>query len=243
MIYSQRTETLLYQVQKQNVAMDFYTQGWGYFTWATGLPEGVSTVSVRKWCVSPRARAVHEDGLRLQKEVQTQPPDHTDHSSSVPENLRGASWAQTTSSYLSIFNRKLKAVLLLGLHYQSSWGPLSDSEIFPSICFFQPKYTGVFNFCLLSSLLGLEDMTWSLKSLQLKISTILQSKNICKFYFVAIEMHSSAVTVSRGCSQLHETEVCILHVCKLGELPEGWWKNLQNSALKRRWAIWLTTLI
>lgn len=39
-------------------------------------------------------------------------------------------------------------------------------------------------------------------------------------------MYSSAFTVHGECDELAEIEVCIVHVCKIGEHHEYQWKNL-----------------
>lgn len=50
--------------------------------------------------------------------------------------------------------------------------------------------------------------------------------------YVAIEMYSSAFTGSREHSELAETEVCKIHVCKMEELQE-WLEKLAELCIKK----------
>ena len=49
---------------------------------------------------------------------------------------------------------------------------------------------------------------------------------MCNFYIAAIKMYLCVFIVSRGYGKLAETEVCIFHLYKIGELHEHEGKNL-----------------
>lgn len=53
---------------------------------------------------------------------------------------------------------------------------------------------------------------------------------MCNFSLAAVEIHSNAFIVGRGCGKLAETEVCGVCVCQVGELLGCEWKSLQGSA-------------
>ena len=59
---------------------------------------------------------------------------------------------------------------------------------------------------------------------------------MCNFYIAAIKMYLCVLIVSRGYGKLAETEVCIFHLDKIGELNEHEGKSLESPALESRWA-------